>query len=151
MARAWAGVRRCVRASIRAIWLSVVIWRSPSASSSRSAARRQVDQAIQDLLKSQEAVNSYRVAAAAGVSKSYLYAQRELRERIEALRRQGGRRVKEQASGKDATPITERRKDVLLAAKQRRIEALEAENRQAENRRLKEELRVALGNLYAQT
>ena len=41
--------------------------------------------------------------------------------------------------------VTEKGKDVLLAAKQRRIEVLEAENR-----RLKEELRSALGKLYSQ-
>ena len=117
----------------------------------RREAEQRVDQAIRELVMRGEAVTFYRISAVADVSKSYLYTRRELRERIEALRLQGRERLQREVADApshqaraDAT-VTEKGKDVLLAAKQRRIEVLESENR-----RLKEELRSALGKLYAQ-
>jgi Family of unknown function (DUF6262) len=117
----------------------------------RREALRRVDQAIQDLLRRGDPVSFHRLAVLAGVSKSYLYTRRELRERIEALRQQqqagrldalaAGRRL----DGRGEPSRSDAAKDVLLAAKERRIQVLEAENR-----RLQMELRVALGKLYAQ-
>ena len=72
--------------------------------------------------------------------KAYLYNNQELRERIETLRRQqeglsSPKQVKREMS--DAS------KDVLLAAKNKRIKVLEEENK-----RLKTELAKLRGNLY---
>lgn len=112
----------------------------------KSDTQRRVDQAIHELAAHGEPVSFHRVAVAAHVSKSYLYTRREVRERIEALRQQdrGHPHADARRSVVDAS-VTENGKSVLLVAKQRRIETLEAENR-----RLKEELRIALGKLYAQ-
>ena len=117
----------------------------------RREAEQRVDEAIHELVTRGEAVTFYRIAAVADVSKSYLYTRANLRERIEALRLQGRERLQQGVADPPShkaradAMVTEKGKDVLLAAKQRRIEVLEAENR-----RLKEELRSALGKLYSQ-
>jgi Family of unknown function (DUF6262) len=109
--------------------------------------QQRVHQVIDQLLREQHTVNFNTVAKAANVTKSYLYAHQDVRERIEALRtQQGQERIERQwAERQQHQSKTDRTKDVLLAAKDRRIKALEAENRQ-----LKEELKVARGKLYEQ-
>jgi cell shape-determining protein MreC len=109
--------------------------------------QQRVHQAIDQLLREQHTVNFNSVAKAANVTKSYLYAHQDVRERIEALRtQQGQQRMERQwADRQHHQSKTERTKDVLLTAKDRRIKALEAENRQ-----LKEDLKVARGKLYEQ-
>ena len=107
--------------------------------------QQRVHQAIDQLLREQQTVNFNTVAKAANVTKSYLYAHQEVRERIEALRtQQGQERIERQwAERKLHQARTDRTKDVLLEARDRRIKALEAENR-----KLKEDLKVAYGKLY---
>jgi predicted nuclease with TOPRIM domain len=109
--------------------------------------RQRVHQAIDRLLREQHTVNFNTVAKAAQVTKSYLYAHQDVRERIEALRTKldQERSERQWADRQHHQSKTERTKDVLLTAKDRRIKALEAENRQ-----LKEELKVARGKLYEQ-
>ena len=107
--------------------------------------QQRVHQAIDQLLREQQTVNFNTVAKAANVTKSYLYAHQDVRERIEALRtQQGQERLERQwADRKLHQARTDKTKDVLLAAKDRRIKELEAENRQ-----LKKHLQVALGKAY---
>ncbi len=109
--------------------------------------QKRVHQAIDQLLREQQIVNFNTVAKAANVTKSYLYANADVRGRIENLRtRQGQERIEQQWSERQQHQArTDKTKEVLLAAKDRRIKALEAENRQ-----LKEELRVVRGKLYEQ-
>lgn len=109
------------------------------------AAQQRVHQAIDQLLREQHIVNFNTVAKAAHVTKSYLYAHQDVRERIEALRtQQGQERLERQWAERQQHQVrTDKTKDVLLAAKDRRIKALEEENR-----KLKEELKVARGKLY---
>lgn len=104
--------------------------------------RRRVDEAIARLLRDQQAVNFNAVAQAASVSKTYLYCQPQLRDRIEALRQQEREQtVRERV----ARPIgkTNAAKDLVILAKERRIKELEEENR-----KLKHQLSVALGKAY---
>jgi sulfite reductase beta subunit-like hemoprotein len=107
--------------------------------------QQRVHQAIDQLLKEQQMVNFNSVAKAANVTKSYLYAHEDVRERIEALRAKLGqeRLERQRAERWQHQARTDKTKDVLLTAKDRRIKALEAENR-----KLKEELKVAYGKLY---
>jgi hypothetical protein len=107
--------------------------------------QQRVHQAIDQLLREQQTVNFNTVAKAANVTKSYLYAHQDVRERIEALRtQQGQERLERQwAERQQHQARTDKAKDVLLSAKDRRIKALEAENR-----KLKEDLKVAYGKLY---
>ncbi len=104
--------------------------------------RQRVDEAITRLLREHKAINFNTVAKAAGVSKAYLYSQPQFRERIEVLRQQElEQRVRERAVR--PTGKTDASKDLVILAKDRRIKELEAENR-----RLKEELKGALGKVY---
>ncbi len=104
--------------------------------------RQRVDEAITRLLREHKAINFNTVAKATGVSKAYLYSQPQFRERIEVLRQQElEQRVRERAVR--PTGKTDASKDLVILAKDRRIKELEAENR-----RLKEELKGALGKVY---
>jgi S-adenosylmethionine:tRNA-ribosyltransferase-isomerase (queuine synthetase) len=107
--------------------------------------QHRVHQAIDQLLKEQQIVNFNTIAKTANVTKSYLYAHQDVRERIEALRtQQGQERIERQwAERQQHRARTDKTKDVLLEARNRRIKALEAENR-----KLKEDLKVAYGKLY---
>src|SRR5258708_5996994 len=113
----------------------------------RKAAETQqrVHQAIDRLLREQEVVNFNSVAKAAHVTKSYLYANADVRERIEALRAKLSqeRIEQQQAERKLHQARTDKTKEVLLEARDRRIKALEEENR-----RLKNDLKTAYGKLY---
>jgi cell shape-determining protein MreC len=109
------------------------------------AAQKRVHQAIDYLLREQQTVNFNSVAKAANVTKSYLSAHQDVRERIEALRAQQGQEHidRQWAEPQQHQTRTDKTKDVLLAAKDRRIKVLEAENR-----KLKEDLKIAYGKLY---
>jgi hypothetical protein len=78
----------------------------------------------------------------AGVTKAYLYNHPELRDHIETLRASQRNTITPQRT---LSERTESSREVLLAAKDRRIKELEQENQ-----RLKEELKMALGKLYEQ-
>jgi len=107
--------------------------------------RQRVHQAIDQLLKEQQTINFNTVAKTAQVTKSYLYAHADVRDRIEALRAQQDqeRLQKRRAERQLQQGRTDKTKDVLLAAKERRIKELEEENR-----KLKHRLKVALGKRY---
>ncbi len=106
--------------------------------------RKGVEEAITALLREQKPVNFNTVAKAAAVSKAYLYSQPDLRDRIEALRQQEVERtVRERAT----SPVrkTDASRDLVILAKDRRIKELEAENR-----KLQQQLKVALSKAYEQ-
>lgn len=103
--------------------------------------RERVQQAIEQLVGEHKRVNFTSVASRAHVTKAYLYAQPQIRARIEELRQQPAT-VMGQPEGQARTAAST---NMLLGAKERRIQALEAENR-----RLKAELQIALGKLYEQ-
>jgi len=104
--------------------------------------RKRVEETITRLLRDHKPVNFNAVAKAAGVSKTYLYSQPHFRDRIEALRQQEREQmVRERAT----SPVgkTDASKDVVILAKERRIKELEEENR-----KLKQQLKAALGKAY---
>jgi hypothetical protein len=114
------------------------------ARSRKEARRKRVEEAITALLREHKAINFNAVATAAGVSKAYLYSQPQLRERIEALRQQELEHlVRERTVGPKGK--TDASKDLVILAKDRRIKELEAENR-----KLQQQLKVALGKAYEQ-
>ena len=88
---------------------------------SRSVSQR-IDSAIRFLVSQHRAINFNSVAAQAGVSKTTLYNNPEYRTRIESLR-QNSISVKIPARH----IVTDKGKDVILAAKNKRINELEAE------------------------
>lgn len=106
--------------------------------------RKGVEEAIAVLLREQQPVNFHTVAKAATVSKAYLYNQQDLRERIEVLRQQGVEQmIRERAT--HSTGKTDASRDLIILAKDRRIKALEEENRT-----LKKQLQTVLGKVYEQ-
>jgi len=76
------------------------------------------------------------------VSKTYLYTQTLFRDRIEALRqKEREQMVRERVA--HSTGKTDAAKDLVILAKERRIKELEEENR-----KLKQQLKGALGKAY---
>jgi hypothetical protein len=106
--------------------------------------RKGVEDAITRLLREQKLINFTMVAKAATVSKAYLYSQPDLRERIEALRRQGVEQLVRER-GTLPTGKTDASRDLVILAKDRRIKELEAENQ-----KLQQQLKVALAKAYDQ-
>jgi Family of unknown function (DUF6262) len=104
--------------------------------------RERVDQAITMLVRERKPINFNTVAHSAKVTKSYLYTQPDVRARIEALRtsQRAANTPRSMSNGR-----TDASKEILLAAKDRRMRELEAENL-----RLKEDLKKALGRAYGQ-
>ena len=114
------------------------------AQSRKEYKRKGVEDAITTLLREQKPVNFTTVARTAAVSKAYLYSQPDLRERIEALRQQGVEQmVRERVTCSPGR--TDASRDLIILAKDRRIKELEAENR-----KLQQQLKVALGKTYDQ-
>jgi hypothetical protein len=108
----------------------------------REEKRKRVEEAISRLLRDHQAINFNSVAKAAGVSKTYLYMQTLFRDRIEALRQQEREQmVRERVA--HPTGKTDAAKDLVILAKERRIKELEEENR-----KLKQQLKAALGKAY---
>lgn len=101
---------------------------------------KKVDEAIKLLIKEKGSINFSSVSERSGVSKAYLYKHQNLHERIEALReqQQGLPSRKHIKSG-----MNDSSKDVLLAAKNKRIKVLEDEIRH-----LKDQLMHLGGELY---
>jgi predicted Zn-dependent protease len=99
-----------------------------------------VDEVIQRLVKNKEKINFNSVSTESGVSKAYLYTHPDIRDRIETLRKQqeglpSPKQVKRE--------MTDASKDVVIAAKNKRIKELEEENRL-----LKQELQKVRGKMY---
>lgn len=108
----------------------------------REEKRKRVEEAIIRLLRDHRAINFNSVAKAAGVSKTYLYTQTLFRDRFEAIRQQEREQtVRERVAY--PTGKTDAGKDLVILAKERRIKELEEENR-----KLKQQLKGALGRAY---
>lgn len=101
---------------------------------------KKVDVAIKLLIKEKGSINFSSVSERSEVSKAYLYQHQDIRERIEALRKQQQGLPSRKHIKSD---MTESSKDVLLAAKNKRIKVLEDEVK-----RLKEQLKRLGGKLY---
>jgi hypothetical protein len=106
--------------------------------------RQRVEEALTRLLREHQLVNFNSVAKVAGVSKTYLYSQPQLRDRIEALRQQEREQTVRERVARP-TGKTDAAKDLVILAKERRIKELEEENR-----KLKQQLKAALGKVYDQ-
>ncbi len=99
-----------------------------------------VDEAVERLMANKEKVNFNSVSTESGVSKAYLYTHTDIRDRIDNLRKQ----QEELPSPKQLKrEMTDASKDVVIAAKNKRIKDLEDENKM-----LKQELQTLRGKLY---
>ncbi len=101
-----------------------------NAQKKRQQAIEQTELAIKQLIKNGKPINFETVAAAANVSKAWLYKETEIKERIEQLRSQCAPKSpltpKQRAS--DAS------KDAIIRTLRERVKKLEAEVRDLRNR-----------------
>ena len=103
--------------------------------------RRRAELAIQELVVEQRPVNFSAVAERAGVSKTYLYNDAELRKRIDDLRDQRRSRTAQQRQVRVQTDASLK---VVIASKDPQLALLRARVKQLEH-----ELALARGQLYA--
>lgn len=98
--------------------------------------RSSAEAAINELQTKGARINFNSVAKASGVSKSFLYDDSTIRERIEQLRLIN---IDNEMNKRARYDKTSKSKDVVIAAKDRRIAKLEEENRnlKSENERLR--------------
>jgi tRNA1(Val) A37 N6-methylase TrmN6 len=106
----------------------------------KEATLQKVNEALQKLIKDKGKINFNSVSMESGVTKTYLYNNQEIRDRIETLRKQQEGLPSAKQVKRDMTDAS---KDVLIAAKNKRIRELENENK-----RLKEELLYLRGKIY---
>lgn len=104
------------------------------------AAKEKAIQAITCLKAENIQVNFSTVAKESGVSRQFLYANPELRSLIEGYRKCD---VDNEINRRARFDKTAKSKDVIIAAKDKRIARLEAENKQ-----LKSELSILRGMVY---
>jgi predicted RND superfamily exporter protein len=99
-----------------------------------------VDKAIRELSLSEQKINFNSVSNLSGVSKTFLYYNVEIKQRIEELRDKQTEKVIRERIKYDKT---DKSKDIIIMAKDKKIKEL-----QNENRKLKEQLEVLRGKLY---
>lgn len=93
-------------------------------------ARKLADEAMDQLLLHKKSVNFNSVHTQSGLSKSYLYQTAEIRNRIEGCRQEEHAR---KTAWHEKYDKTSKSKDVIIAAKDKRIAKLEEENRRLQN------------------
>lgn len=104
-------------------------------------ALEKADKAIRELSLKGERINFNSVMTASGVSKAFLYNNEYVKERIELLRKQ---EVNKEINQRAKTDKTNKSKDIIIMAKDKKIRELENENK-----KLKEQLSILRGKLYS--
>lgn len=108
----------------------------------RAMTQEKVDKAIQRLIKAQKPINFNSVANESGVTKSTLYNNPHLRDRIEGLRLQ---QSKVPTPSQVKRKMDENNKDAIIASLKRKIKRLEEENKE-----LKEQIKINYADIYKQ-
>jgi hypothetical protein len=103
---------------------------------------KKVEQTIKHMIKTQQKINFNSVAANAQVSKTYLYKNQDIKERIQHLRSQqeGISNIKQVKRN-----VSDQSKDVIIASLRKRVKELEKENNE-----LREQVKINYGNIYKQ-
>ena len=110
------------------------------AKNKRKLALEKVDKAIRELSLEERKINFNSVSNLSGVSKTFLYNNENIKNRIEELR--DTQNVKEVKNCIKYNK-TDKSKDIIIMAKDKKIKELEEENK-----RLKEQLEIIRGKLY---
>lgn len=104
---------------------------------------KKVDEAIKRLIRANESINFNSVSNEAGVAKATLYNNKDIRERIETLREQESSKLGFKKQLKRG--IQEESKEAIIESLKRRVKKLEAENKG-----LRDQLKIAYGEIYKQ-
>lgn len=104
-------------------------------------AREKAEKAIVELQFKGKAINFNSVSKQSGVSKTFLYGNEQMKERIEQFRQKA---VNKEINKRAKYDKTAKSKDVIIKAKEKRIVKLEEENR-----KLKVEVEHLRGLLYS--
>ncbi|WP_368488863.1 DUF6262 family protein [Clostridium sp. BJN0013] len=99
-----------------------------------------VDKAIRELSLNGRKINFNSVSALSGVSKTFMYKNEEVKRRIEELR---DKQIEKTIKQKLKYDKTDKSKDIIIMAKDKKIKELEYENK-----KLKRELEILRGKLY---
>jgi cell shape-determining protein MreC len=99
-----------------------------------------VDEAIKRLIRANERINFNSVSSESGMTKATLYNNADIRERIESLRQQQSQAPTPKQVKRE---MNESNKDAIIESQKRKIKKLEDDNK-----RLKEQLKVAYGEVY---
>jgi len=99
-----------------------------------------VDKAIRELSLTEQKINFNSVSQLGGISKTYLYNNKDIKKRIEELREKQTNTTMNQRAKYDKTS---KAKDIIIRAKDKKIKEFE-EN----NKKLKEQLQILRGKLY---
>lgn len=102
-----------------------------------------VDKAIRELSLTEQKINFNSVSQLSGVSKTFLYNNKEVKARIEELR---DKQVSKTINQRAKYDKTSKSKDIIIMAKDKKIKELEEENK-----KLKEQVEVLRGKLYEKT
>ena len=101
---------------------------------------QKVDKAIRELSLSEQKINFNSVSQLSGVSKTYLYNNDKVKNRIEELRK---KQLSKTMNQKIKYDKTSKSKDIIILAKDKKIKELEQENK-----KLKEQLSVLRSKIY---
>lgn len=101
---------------------------------------QKVDKAIRELSLSEQKINFNSVSQLSGVSKTYLYNNDKVKNRIEELRQ---KQLSKTMNQKIKYDKTSKSKDIIILAKDKKIKELEQENK-----KLKEQLSVLRSKIY---
>ena len=99
-----------------------------------------VDKAIREISLNGDRINFNSVTMVSGVSKTFLYKNKEVKSRIEDLRK---KQVSGEINKRAKYDKTSKAKDIIISAKDKKIKELEDENK-----KLKEQLETIRGKLY---
>ena len=108
----------------------------------RALTQEKVDEAIQRLIKNQKSINFNSVANESGNTKSTLYNNIDIRQRIETLREQ---QSQVHTPSQVKREMDDNNKDAIIASLKRKIKRLEEENKE-----LREQVKVNYAEIYKQ-
>ena len=108
----------------------------------KAITQEKVDNAIQRLIKSHSYINFNSVANESGVTKKTLYNNKNIRERIEALRHQ---QLQVSTPAQVKREMRDNNKDAIIASLKRKIKRLEEENKE-----LKQQIKINYAEIYKQ-
>ena len=99
-----------------------------------------VDAAIRRLIKTQKSINFNSVANESGITKTTLYNNKDIKERIETLRHQ---QAQVPTPSQVKREMNDNNKDAIISSLKRKIKRLEEENKE-----LKEQVKINYAELY---